>query len=149
MRASKMVENAPSYKPESRTGNAVKVGTRLGCATEVWAALEDIRHANQEHFVCFDVNTRHRVIAKRIVSIGSLNGVEVHPREVFRQAIINGAAAVIMAHNHPSGDPSPSIQDNSLTKRLREVGELCGIPVLDHVVVAGDNFVSMAEKGWM
>jgi DNA repair protein RadC len=86
------------------------------------------------------------VIAKRIVGIGTICGVDVHPREVFRQAIVNGAAAVILAHNHPSGDPSPSRQDIELTKRLREVGELVGITVLDHVVVAEHGFNSMAME---
>ena len=111
--------------------------------------MRDLHVAQQEHFVCFDLNVRHRVIARRTVGIGSICGVEVHPREVFRQAIVNGAAAVILVHNHPSGDPTPSRQDVDLTARLREVGDLVGITVLDHVIVAAEGcWASMAERGW-
>jgi DNA repair protein RadC len=99
--------------------------------------------------VAFDLDVRHRIIARRVVHIGTLSGVEVHPREVFRDAVVNQAAALILAHNHPSGDPSPSRQDIELTARLRQVGELLGIAVLDHVIVAADGFVSLADRGWL
>jgi DNA repair protein RadC len=124
------------------------VRKRLACATDVWADLIHVRAIMQEHFVVYDLDVRHRVIAMRIVHVGTLTGVEVHPREVFRGAILNSAAALVLAHNHPSGDPSPSRQDLELTGRLREVGELCGITVLDHVIVAADGFTSLAERGW-
>jgi DNA repair protein RadC len=75
--------------------------------------------------------------------------VEVHPRDVFRPLIRGAAAAAIFCHNHPSGDPTPSRQDIDLTTRLREVGDLCGISVLDHVVVAADGFTSLADRGWL
>jgi DNA repair protein RadC len=74
--------------------------------------------------------------------------VEVHPREVFKPAIVNSASAIIVAHNHPSGDPSPSRQDVEMTERLREVGTLLGIPVLDHLVFASEGYVSLAERNW-
>jgi DNA repair protein RadC len=102
-----------------------------------------------EYFVVFDLDVRHRVIARRVVSIGTLSGVEVHPREVFKDAIANSAAAIILAHNHPSGDPTPSREDLALTARLREAGELLGIKVLDHVVLAAAGFISLADRGWM
>jgi DNA repair protein RadC len=108
-----------------------------------------IRKADREHFVVFDLDVRHRIIARRVVHIGTLSGVEVHPREVFRDAIVNASAAVILAHNHPSGDPTPSRQDLEITARLRQVGELLGITVLDHVIVADDGFVSLADRGWI
>jgi DNA repair protein RadC len=79
---------------------------------------------------------------------GSLTGVEVHPRDVFCPLIRTSAAAVIFCHNHPSGDPTPSRQDIALTMRLREVGELCGISVLDHVVVGWEGYTSLADRGW-
>jgi DNA repair protein RadC len=79
---------------------------------------------------------------------GSLAGVEVHPRDIFRRLIRAGDAAVIFAHNYPSGDPNPPREDIGLTARLREVGEMCGIGVLDHVVVGFEGYVSMAERGW-
>jgi DNA repair protein RadC len=93
------------------------------------------------------LDVRHRLLFETCVARGSLTGVEVHPRDVFRTLIRGAAASVIFCHNHPSGDPAPSHQDLELTKRLREVGELCGIVVLDHVVVASDGFVSIASQG--
>ena len=123
-------------------------GRRIATARDVYDLLPELRAEGREHFVSFALNVRHHVIHKRILAIGSLTGVEVHPREVFRQAIIDGAAALIFSHNHPSGDPTPSRPDVELTGRLREVGEVCGIAVLDHVIVAIDGFVSLAERGW-
>jgi DNA repair protein RadC len=79
---------------------------------------------------------------------GSLTGVEIHPRDVFRPLIRSGVAAAIFCHNHPSGSPDPSRSDIELTGRLREVGELVGIPVLDHVIVGWEGFVSLAERNW-
>lgn len=119
---------------------------RLASAAAVAMACADIAQADREHFVVFDLDVRHRVIERRVVSIGTLTGVEVHPRETFRGAIANGAAAIVIAHNHPSGDASPSRQDIELTRRLRDVGEVCGIPVLDHLVIARGGWVSMASE---
>jgi DNA repair protein RadC len=82
-----------------------------------------------------------------LVSRGSLNASIVHPREVFRPAIISSAASIVLAHNHPSGDPEPSDEDISITRRLAQVGELLGIPVLDHVVIAKRGFVSLRARG--
>jgi DNA repair protein RadC len=137
----------PKYRPESKPPPR-DARKPLKCAGDVFAAMSDLRGAQQEHFVCFDLNARHRVIARRVVHIGTLANVDVHPREVFRGAIAGGAAAVILAHNHPSGEADPSRADIEVTKRLREVGELCGIAVLDHVVVAEHGFISLAERGW-
>ncbi len=123
-------------------------GARLSCSEDVYQAMFDLKDADREHFVAFDLDARHRLIARRIVHIGTLTGVEAHPREIFRGAMINSAAAIILAHNHPSGNPDPSRQDIDITARLREVGDLCGISVLDHVVVATDGFVSLRERGW-
>jgi DNA repair protein RadC len=136
------------YQATSKTPTLVRK-VRISSSGEVFAQLDDIRSADREHFVVFDLNVRHQLIERRIVAIGSLTGVEVHPREVFRGAIANGAAALVMAHNHPSGDPTPSRQDLELTTRLKEVGALCGISVLDHVVVAADGYTSLAERGWL
>lgn len=115
-------------------------------AADIYAALEDIRHQDREHLISFHLNIRHRLLNRRTVHIGTLTEVECHPREIFRGAILGAAAAIIMAHNRPSGDPTPSRDD--VTKRLREFGELCGIPVLDHVIVADGGYVSMAERRW-
>ena len=91
------------YRPHSDPKIAAAPGPRLGGASDVYAALLDLRCEDREHFVAFDLNARHRVIARRIVHIGTLNGVEIHPREVFKAAIVNSACALIVAHNHPSG----------------------------------------------
>jgi DNA repair protein RadC len=136
------------YLPISSPPIANPARVRLGGANDVNEQLSDIRGEDREHFVVFDLNVRHGVIARRTVHIGTLTGVEVHPREIFKGAIINSAAAVIVAHNHPSGDPSPSRADIEMTGRLREVGDLCGIPLLDHVVVGINGYVSLAERNW-
>jgi len=87
-------------------------------------------------------------MAVEVVSIGTLNSALVHPREVFKGAIINSANSIILAHNHPSGDPSPSNEDKEITNRLVEAGEIIGISVLDHIVIgSNDKFVSFKEQG--
>lgn len=101
-----------------------------------------------EEFWAVALDVRNCVTHEMLIGRGTLTSVEVHPRDVFRQLIHASAAAVIFCHNHPSGDPSPSRQDIDLTARLREVGTICGIAVLDHVVVASGGFVSLAERGW-
>jgi len=101
-----------------------------------------------EAFVVLVLNGKNCVVACAEVSRGTLTAALVHPREVFRPAIALGGAALILAHNHPSGDPRPSAEDMAITTRLREVGTLIGIAVLDHVVIgAGGRYVSMAEAG--
>jgi len=92
------------------------------------------------------LNARHEVIGVETVSNGSLNASIVHPREVFKPAVVQSAASVVLAHNHPSGDPEPSEEDLTITKRLVECGELFGIGVLDHIIVATRGFVSFRER---
>lgn len=100
----------------------------------------------REHFVVALLNARHEVQGVEVISIGSLNASIVHPREVFKPAITASAATVALIHCHPSGDPEPSEEDISITKRLVEVGELLGIPVLDHVIVAERGIVSLRAR---
>jgi DNA repair protein RadC len=142
------VEPAPVYTPSSSPPEQLPSGPRLAGGADVFIACADIKEEMQEHFVCFDLNVRHRIIARRLIGKGTLTGVEAHPREIFRGAILAGAAAVILAHNHPSGDPTPSRADLEVTQRMRETGELCGIPVLDHVVVSKGGYISLAERNW-
>lgn len=130
-------------------GDAPQIGKRLGSACEVWQHLQARLSGLQvEEFWVIALDVRHRVIFDECCARGSLTGVEVHPRDVFRPLIRVGAAAVIFCHNHPSGDPTPSRQDIDLTMRLREVGEMCGIAVLDHVVVAATGYESLAQRLW-
>lgn len=97
--------------------------------------LSDIRDKKQEYFVCMTLDGANRLIAKRIITIGTLNSSLVHPREVFADAITDRAASIIVAHNHPSGSIEPSQADIDLTNRLKEAGRLLGINVLDHVII--------------
>lgn len=100
-----------------------------------------------EVFVLLLLSTRHRVLAYHEVSRGTLDSTLVHPREVFKAAILGNAAAVILSHVHPSGDPTPSADDRELTRRLTAAGTLLGIDVLDHIVVGHGRYVSFKELG--
>lgn len=121
----------------------------LAGAADAFARLQPrFAGVRQELFIALALDVRNMVLAEIEVARGCLTGVEVHPREVFRPLIRVSAAAVVVSHNHPSGDPRPSPEDLALTDRLRKVGELVGIPVLDHVIVAGPEYVSLAERFW-
>jgi len=113
---------------------------------EIWEELRDLRNHKKEHFVIFYLDSRNQEIKREIISIGSLNVNLVHPREVFEPAVRNLTAQIILAHNHPSGDPTPSEDDLEITKRLIETGKILGIEVIDHIIVAKDNFFSFKEK---
>ncbi|MCE9636974.1 MAG: DNA repair protein RadC [Planctomycetes bacterium] len=110
------------------------------------AAMRDLR---VEQFRIVLVDGKHRVLREELVSQGTLTSSPVHPREVFAPAIRHGAAGVVLVHNHPSGDPSPSADDLEITRRLVSVGELVGIRVLDHVIVGDGAFASLADRGLM
>lgn len=99
----------------------------------------------REHFVAMFVDVRNQLLGYETVAIGMQSGVEVHPREVFTGALLAGAAAIICAHNHPSGDIKPSAEDIALTRRLIACGELMGIPVIDHLVVSDREHISMVH----
>lgn len=103
---------------------------------------------DREQFLVCGLDARRCIIGVNVVSIGSLTLSIVHPREVFKPLILMNAAAWICAHNHPSDDPSPSEEDRQLTKRLKEGADLLGIPLLDHLVLAGDRCYSFADQGW-
>lgn len=107
--------------------------------------LADIKDHRKEHFVALFLNARNQVICREDVSVGSLNASLVHPREVFAPAVGSSAASVILAHNHPSGDVTPSREDIELTRRMVQAGEIMGIEVLDHLIVASGRFLSMKE----
>ncbi len=106
-----------------------------------------LRDAPCERFLVVLLDGRHRYVREVQASQGTLTASLVHPREVFRPALREAAAAVVLVHNHPSGDPTPSAEDRDLTERLARAGDLLGIPVLDHVVVAERGYVSLREEG--
>lgn len=112
--------------------------------------MEELRHERQEHFKILLLDSKNQVLGKPVtVTIGTLNSSLVHPREVFRPAITQSCAAVILAHNHPSGDPTPSREDLDVTKQLVSAGKILGIDVLDHIVIGDNRFVSLKERGLM
>jgi DNA repair protein RadC len=108
-----------------------------------------LRDTPQEEFHVLLVNAQHEVLRDVVVSRGVLDAALVHPREVFRPAIVESAAAVVLAHNHPSGDPTPSTEDRQVTRQLVAAGRLVDIEVLDHVVVGDGRYVSFRERGWL
>jgi DNA repair protein RadC len=111
--------------------------------------LAGIRGKSKEHFVALYLNSRHFMVHEETVSIGSLNANIVHPREVFRPAIDRAAAALVLAHNHPSGDVTPSQEDLKLTMRLVEAGRLIGIEVLDHIIVSECGYLSFRSESYL
>lgn len=116
-------------------------------AADALPYLQSIRGKNQEHFVCVSLNGASEVIESRVVTVGLLDTNQVHPREVFSDPIADRAAAVLVAHNHPSGTLEPSPEDLALTRRIVKAGDLLGIRVLDHLIVTEDGFLSLKEAG--
>lgn len=145
----KLGHSPPGYKAESSPPRATKRGPRIRGSRSVAELLADIAGAEQEFAVVLLLDSKHRVLRRVLSGVGTLAEVGVHPREVFREAVRQPAAAIIFAHNHPSGDPEPSAEDLVLTARLRDAGVLLGIPLLDHVIVAADGFVSLADRGML
>lgn len=111
------------------------------------AQLSDMRNLRKEHFVVLHLNARNQLIHRDLVSVGTLNANLVHPREVFEPAVRHLAAQVVVAHNHPSGDPEPSDEDHQITDRLIQAGLLLDISVLDHIIITKDGFFSFQESG--
>jgi DNA repair protein RadC len=111
--------------------------------------MTEMRYLDREVFRILLLNTKNHVLSNCLVSIGSVNSSLVHPREVFKPAIKNSASAVILCHNHPSGDCTESAEDISITKRLTEAGKIIGIQILDHVIIGDGVFVSLKERGML
>lgn len=109
---------------------------------KVFELCADIRNSKREHFLAFYLNSRNTLIAREIISVGTLDTSLVHPREVFEPALRHNAANVIVAHNHPSGDCAPSEEDVLITKRLIQAGSLLGVELVDHVIVSNSTWKS-------
>jgi len=134
---SRRLEN---YKPEPKY--------KISGPEDVYRRLYPyMRENKRESFIELCLDTKNQVIRETTISIGSLNANVVHPREVFREALANSAASIIVAHNHPSGDPTPSREDIEITKKLSETGNIMGITVLDHVIIGDGRHFSMKEAG--
>ena len=132
-------EDGPEVDPFKDAGDVATYLIRQGYADR-----------DREAFVVLLLDVKHRVIAEEVVTIGILDGALIHPREVFKAAVAGSAAGIIVAHNHPSGDPKPSGQDAEVTKRLHKAGEVLGIPVVDHVIVGstGAHFSFREQGDW-
>jgi len=125
-----------------------KTRPRIRAAEDVAALLRPrLAAEKREHFLVLPLSAKNEVLMVADVSVGTLTNTLVHPREVYEPAIRCGAAHIILAHNHPSGDPMPSAEDHRLTRVLKEAGNLLGIPVTDHVILGGNEFFSFAEDG--
>ncbi|MBE5393853.1 JAB domain-containing protein [Brevibacillus borstelensis] len=137
----KMVREASFLYPQRRIRMARDV---------VELFLKFLDETDREQFFLLCINTKNEPTALHTVSIGSLDASIVHPREVFKVAILSNAASVIVAHNHPSGDPTASQEDIQVTRKLQEAGELLGITLLDHVIVGTEGaYTSLKERGLM
>lgn len=110
-------------------------------------AVEDVIDQDKEHFYVMHLNIRHKVKMVELVAIGSLTATTVHPRETFRRAVIEGSARIVVGHNHPGGEVSPSEQDIACTRRLYEVGQILDIQLLDHIIFTKDAYHSMKDNG--
>ena len=109
--------------------------------------IPEMRDLDREHFKAILLNTKNGIVKVVTVAVGSLNAALVHPRELFKAAVIASAAGIILVHNHPTGSPEPSAEDSELTLRFVRCGELMGIELVDHIIIGGSNFVSMRERG--
>lgn len=116
---------------------------------DVWDDLKDIRSHKKEHFIVYYLDSRNEEIKKEIISIGTLTANLVHPREVFEPAVKNLAAQILIAHNHPSGNPDPSDDDLHITKKLVEAGKILDIAIIDHVIVSAEKFYSFKEHNML
>ncbi len=120
---------------------------RITSADDVYQFLAEYAIKKQEHFLVITLDGASHVIAKRVIHIGTINQSLVHPREVFHSAILDNAVGIIVAHNHPSGTLEASNADISITNRLKDVGKLVGIDLLDHVIISKKGFYSFSDEG--
>lgn len=120
--------------------------TRFTSPLQIFQTFNFLNLETKEYFMALHLDGKNRIICIDIVSTGSLNQSIVHPRETFKTALLSSAAAVVLMHNHPSGDPTPSREDREITRRLKEAGEIIGVKVLDHIIV-GETYFSFVESG--
>lgn len=127
-----------------------EVETRISCPKDIYEVLTKVCRIQcnaEEVFILITLNTKNIVTGYFEVHRGTINTSLVHPREVFKRALLNNASNIMVAHNHPSGDPNPSKEDIQITERLKEAGNLLGINLIDHIIVGDDKYISLKEKG--
>lgn len=136
------------YSTVEADGHSPLVGQAIGRPADAAPTLVSLlQHEAVEVFVVLCLSTKRRVLGYNEVSRGTLDATLVHPRDVFKVAVLANAAAIIAAHNHPSGDPTPTRDDVAITRRLMRAGEILGVDVLDHIVVGDDRWVSLHDAG--
>jgi len=131
-----------------REGTAQYVTQSIRDAQAVYALFSFLQQETKEHFLALHLDVKNRILCIDRVSTGSMTSSVIHPREVFKTALLSSAASLLLIHNHPSGDPNPSRDDISITEKLKSAGELMGITVLDHVII-GEGYVSLKERGYL
>ncbi|MDD3039067.1 RadC family protein [Bacteroides sp.] len=135
-------EHPPYYTPMMKDLNITTPSCIIPYLTEF------IKDLTQETVIIMTLNGNYNIINTRIISLGIVNESPVHPREIFRSAILDNAVAIIMAHNHPSGNKTPSEQDLNITTKLKNAGELLGIKLLDHIILTNNDWTSLKEEGY-
>ncbi|MBN2616964.1 MAG: DNA repair protein RadC [Spirochaetales bacterium] len=137
-----LISAALEFSRRRISPNSVKVAY----PTDILPAIRHYVTRAQEYFIVVSLNGAHEIIKSEVVSIGILNRTLIHPREVFSEAIKDRAASILLAHNHPSGNLTPSIEDIEVTKRLISAGELLGVKILDHIIFSGTDYYSFLEN---
>lgn len=147
----KFAAHFPPHVRIMRDRRALKVAdqVQIRAPADALPLLEHLRNEEVEVLIGLWLNPRSRVIAYTEITRGLADSAPVHPREVFRHAIAAGASGIILAHNHPSGDSAPTAEDRSVTRQMVAAGQLLDIPVYDHIIIAGDSFMSFANDGLM
>ena len=137
-----------TLKVSEEITNYLKPGNRYTSPEQIFETFYFLRRECKEFFISLHLDGKNRISCIEIVSLGSLNQSIVHPREVFKTALLSSAAALILVHNHPTGDTTPSREDLEITRRLREAGEIIGIKILDHIII-GETYLSFVAQGLM
>ncbi len=141
--------NGSKIREERSRYHRIKESPLITNANRAYKHLHAYHHLDREHFIAITLDGASRVINTHIISIGTLNQSLVHPREVFYPAIQDRAAAIIIAHNHPSGQLCPSRADTQVTTRLKDAGKLIGIDIIDHIILTADGFYSFQDEGML
>ena len=126
----------------------ISTGDRYSSPSQVFDTFRFLQRETKEYFIALHLDGKNRVICLDMVSVGSLNQSIVHPRDTLKNSLLSSAAAIILVHNHPTGDPAPSSEDIAITKRLSEAADIIGIKILDHIII-GDTYMSIVERGLM
>jgi DNA repair protein RadC len=120
---------------------------KISSPKDVFEYFAEVRELKQEHFYVLHLNSKNEIISSKLIAIGTLNSVIIHPREVFKEAIRESAQSIILVHNHPSGDVTPSLQDKEITSKLEKTSETIGIDLLDHIIVGKEKWFSFDDEG--